>query len=300
MKKWLRLFCTALVCCALAGCVRIEMPDPEPQTAYASFYPVYVLAEGICRGVPNLSLGCIAQPQDGCIRSYTLSDRDAALLSGADLIILGGRGLESYESALSAGEIPVVSAMDSMPLVQNGEAQEDDHFTGDNPWYFLSIDGARDICSVIAGAMAQLDPDFADLYTQNLERMLDQFESLRAQTDALMQGREIPGAILMQEGLRYFAADMGVGEFVEIHREAGSDMSEAELEEALAIMRESGHDVVLIERQAPQGLVEALDEAGYTVVKIDILTDHSAAEPSDTYFSAMLSNAQAFASALEG
>ena len=64
-------------------------------------------------------------------------------------------------------------------------------------------------------------------------------------------------------------------------------------------MEASGYRLVLIERQAPQGLVQAIEEAGYTVVQIDILTDHSASEPSEAYFSAMLSNAQALAAAVK-
>jgi len=298
MKKFLCLLCLALALC-LAGCVRIEMPDPAPQTVYASFPPVYALAEGVCRGVPNMSLYCLAQPQDGCLRSYALSDWDAALLSGADLLILGGRGLESFESAITAGSIPVLTAMENMPLLQNGEAREDDHFSGENPWYFLSVEGARSICSAIAGGMAQLDPDFADVYAGNLENILARFDELQREIDLLLNGAKLPGAVLMQEGLAYFAADMGVTEYIEICREAGTDMSENELEEALAEMEKSGYGLVLIEKQAPQGLIEALEQAGFAVCQVDILTGSNMLSGADAYFAAMLENARAFASAVQ-
>lgn len=301
MKTYIRLVCLALCLCMLGACVKIDMPDPEPQTVYASFYPIYALAGGVCRGVPNLSLYCLAQPQDGCIRSYTLSDWDAALLAGADLLILGGRGLESFEGAFGSGSIPVLTAMDNMPLIGADETadDEDSHFAGPNPWYFLSVSGARNIAGVIAGGMAELDPDFAGLYAENLAQMHAQFDSLEAQYSALFAGIDLPGAILMQEGLCYFAEDAGLTRYIEIEREAGTDMSDNELSEALGAMEESGYRLVLIERQAPQGLVQAIEAAGYTVVPIDILTDHSASEPSETYFSAMLSNAQALAAAVQ-
>ena len=71
----------ALLCAAIfAGCVRIELPVPEPQTVYASFYPIYALAAGVCENVPGLTLSCLTQPQDGCLRSYELSDWDYQLL----------------------------------------------------------------------------------------------------------------------------------------------------------------------------------------------------------------------------
>ena len=290
-----------LMCAALfTGCVRIEMPDPEPQTVWASFYPIYALSAGVVSGVPNLSLGCIAQPQDGCIRSYSLSDWDAALISGADLFIIGGRGLESWESALASGSVPVLTAMENMPLIGADEAVSDEssHFVGPNPWFFLSVDGARSITAAIAGGMAELDPDFADLYAENLAAMNARFDSLEADIAGLLAGVGLPGAILMQEGLCYFAQEAGVPAYIEIERETGADMSDIEFADALEKMAESGYTLVLIERQAPQGLVRALEKEGYTVVLIDILTDHSPAEGPDGYFTAMLQNAQALAGAL--
>lgn len=301
MKKHLRLFSLLLAACLLGGCVHIDLPDPEPQTVYASFWPVYALSEGICRGVPNLSLHCLTQPQDGCLCSYSLSSWDAAMLSGADLLILGGRGLESFAGAFSGGALPVLTAMENMPLrsFSDEPADEEDHFSGENPWYFLSVEGARSICSVIAGGMAQLDPDFSALYAQNLEAMLARFDELQAQLAALRAQIEPEGVILMQEGLGYFAEEMGLAEHVFIRREAGADMSRSEFDEALQQMRQSGYRLVLIERQAPQGLVEEIEAAGYTVCLIDILTDHSAAEGAEAYFAAMLQNAQALARALQ-
>jgi len=291
-----------LLCAALfTGCVRIDMPDPEPQTVWASFYPVYALAAGVVSGVPNLTLSCIAQPQDGCIRAYSLSDWDAALVSGADLFIIGGRGLESWESTLTAGSVPVLTAMENLPLIGADEAVTDEsgHFDGPNPWIFLSVDGARSVTAAIAGGMAGLDPDFADLYAENLAAMNARFDALEADIGSALAGADLPGAILMQEGLCYFAQDTGIPAYIEIEREAGADMSDIEFADALSVMAESGYTLVLIERQAPQGLVRALEKEGYTVVLIDILTDHSPAEGPDGYFTAMLQNAQALAGALQ-
>lgn len=300
MKRNIRLLCMALALCLLTSCVHIDMPDPEPQTVYASFFPVYALAQGVCRDVPNMSLYCLTQPQDGCIRSYSLSDWDAALLGGADLIIIGGRGLESFESAVSSAGIACLTAMDNMPLTgaQEETTDESSHFAGPNPWLFLSLSGARNICAVIAAGMAELDPDFAPVYAQNLSDVQSRIDALSAQIASMTQDIQWPGAILMQEGLCYFAQEMGLDDYIEIEREAGTDMSDIEFDEALVQMRACGHSLVLIERQAPQGLVQALGAQGFTVCQIDILTDHSPSEGFDGYLSAMQANAAALVSAV--
>ena len=156
MKRFLKSVILMLLCAALfSGCVRIDVPEPEPQTVYASFYPVYALAAGICKNVPGLTLSCLTQPQDGCIRSYSLSDWDAALLSGADLLIINGRGLENWESALEGGSLPVLTAAEGLHLLGENEETTDEsgHFEGANPWAFLSVEGARGMTAAIAAGM---------------------------------------------------------------------------------------------------------------------------------------------------
>lgn len=300
-KKSLCLVCLLLAACMLGSCVHIEMPEPEPQTVYASFYPIYALAEGVCRDVPNLSLYCLTQPQDGCIRSYSLSNWDAALLDGADLLILGGRGLESFESAFSSGEMAVLTAMENMVLIGADEESTDEssHFVGPNPWLFLSVSGARNIAAVLAAGMAELDPDYAHIYARNLEWMQQELDALSAEILQQTQDINWPGAILLQEGLCYFVQEMGMDAYIEIEREAGTDLSDNEFAEALAQMEQSGFSLVLLERQAPQGLVEAIEAQGYTVCLIDILTDHVPADGFDGYLAAMRNNVAALLSAVE-
>ncbi len=66
-------------------------------------FRVYALSAPILSGAPGITLKCLVQPQDGCLRNYELSDWDAALLGSADAAILSGRGLESFESGIFGG-----------------------------------------------------------------------------------------------------------------------------------------------------------------------------------------------------
>ncbi|OQA71062.1 MAG: hypothetical protein BWY35_02354 [Firmicutes bacterium ADurb.Bin248] len=57
--------------------------------------------------------------------------------------------------------------------------------------------------------------------------------------------------------------------------------------------------VVLIEKQAPKALVDALTDAGYIVTKIDILSTGREDMGADGYFTAQLENARAIGRAFE-
>ena len=68
----------------------------------ATFPPFYALTALLTDGIDGLQLSCLVQPQDGCLRDYALSDWDLYTLASADIIIAGGRGLESFESTLQS------------------------------------------------------------------------------------------------------------------------------------------------------------------------------------------------------
>lgn len=296
-KRLLALICAGL--CLLCGCAKIPVPEPAPVTAYASFFPVYALAERALRGVPEMTLYCLAQPQDGCLRSYTLSDWDAALLDGSDLLILGGRGLESFEESIPEGDMAVLTVMNGMELLSRGEEDEDDHWTGESPWLFLSTRGAQDMAGAITAAMTQLDPDQTDIYLANGAAAAEELTALRGEMLALFEGEELPGVILMQEGLEYLAAELGFDDITSVRRETGAFMGDNELAEALEEMEASGSRLVWIERQAPQNLIAALEDAGYTVCRIDILSDHTPEGGFEAYCEAMRANAESIRGALE-
>ena len=260
----------------------------EPSlTIYASFYPIYALALNVIGDVPGVTLKCLTQPQDGCLRNYALSEWDAAVLSTADAVLMGGRGLESFESTLASGTLPMVTLMDGARLLGQDETVADEeeagHFVGANPWLWLSPEGAREMAQGIASAMAQLDPQYEALYNQNLT-------AFERKIDKLMDGAHATGRVaLMHEGLIYFAQAMGLTAVTTVQREPGTDFEVSELETALAQLSGAEVDVILIETQAPTRLVRELSQAGYTVVKIDTLTAQDQADP-DAYLSTMADN----------
>ena len=87
------------------------------------------------------------------------------LLAGADIIIAGGRGLESFESTLqslgAAGPVVALTLYNTELYNQDDEAADDEensHLDGANPHLYMATDGARYIVEGAALALAQLYP----------------------------------------------------------------------------------------------------------------------------------------------
>ena len=302
MKKTKRLAALALSLALLAGC-DLMADVPEDTRVMTTFYPLYALTLNLAKDVPALTLTNLVQPQDGCPRSYELSDWDAALIAGQDAIIIGGRGLEGFEAALTgASEGPaVLTAMSGLTLYNSGEAanEESSHLAGDNPWLFLSVAGAMEMSISIAAGMAQLDGAYAGVYQRNLSDYLARLEDLADDMAHAMERAPAQPVALLHEGLGYFARDVKLEIALEYPREPGSDPYGNDLDDLLAALADSGARIALVERQAPQNFVEALEAAGYAVVKIDTLMTHAADGDETAYERAMLDNAKAVARALK-
>ena len=104
-------------------------------------------------------------------------------------------------------------------------------------------------------------------------------------------------AALLSEALIYPAQDYGMEIACWIERESGEGLYGETLLSAIEQIRSSGAEVILIERQAPKALVDALEGAGFTVAKLDTLSTHGEQEGSEAYFEALRANAQAAAEA---
>lgn len=310
LKPWAWLALLALLCLPLSACSRQEAA-PETVSGdlsvYASFYPIYAMADLILDGVDGVNLHCLVQPQDGCLRSYQISDWDLALLASADAVIAGGRGLESFESLLYAlGEDgPAVSAvLYDMDLVNqraaNTSDDADSHWLEDNPHIYMDVDGAKEIAGRIAATMKLIDPEHEAAYDQNLQAAESKLDALKNELDSTLEHLRGGKVIVMNEALIYSGADFGLEVELCYEHESGEDLAGADLEACLKQLESCVARVILLEKQAPQALQRALTAAGYRVARMDTLSTRRADEGYEGYFQAQRANAQAIIEAFSG
>ena len=295
------LICMGLLSAMLAGCgSRTEPEAVEELSVYATFYPIYAIASMITEGVPDLQLHCLVQPQDGCLRSYVLSDWDAALLGSADAVLMGGQGLERFEGALLSLDEDQLAVSESLYNVElskydaeNTDPDGESHWLDANPHIYMSVDGAIAIAGRIAQSMAAFDPRYADLYSENLERAEEKLGTLREEIAGEVAALSGEKVAVLNEALVYAARDYGLDIALCWDRESGESMDDSALNDLLAALDECGARVALIERQAPQSLREALESAGVSVAALDALATRRAAEGYEGYFAAQRANAAA-------
>lgn len=296
--------CVALLTCLLTGCAKQKARQAEKDEifdVYAGFYPIYAAAAMICEDVPDIRLNCLVQPQDGCLRDYALSDWDLALLNSADAVLIGGRGLESFESLLyTLGENgPGVSALlYNMDLRSfDAAADEDSHWSGENPHIYMSTDGAIALAERITGSLSLLDAKNSSKYAENLEAAKQKLAAVQAEIrkeSALAEGQSV---ILMNEALLYTAEEFGLTVEKCIGRESGEAFYDSALASCIAELENCASRVILIEKQAPEAFCRTLEDAGFVLARLDVLSTRRAGEGYEGYLEALRQNAAAISAA---
>lgn len=301
MKKPICIFAVlVLSALILSGCAPMVDEDtiPESFNIYASFLPAYMLSDLIVNDdVPGMNLHLLIQPQDGCMRNYSLSDWDQYVLMHADAVILIGSGFESFETGLSSlGENgpSVIYASSSLILDTSGEGEtEESHLGGANPWLFLSADGGLRLTEAIAANMIVLDPDYEAVYMENLNRAYEKFETLTAAVKTISRNADHDKRVaLAHEGLVYTANDFELNVVLRIDRESGEYPDAAQMKDVLNALSESGAEIVLVENHAPEAFTAPLEEAGYEVLFMNTLSAGNVQDGADAYFELMMENAQ--------
>lgn len=282
---------------ALTGCSPIVEEIPAEKTSvYTTFYPVYALTDMITEGAADLELHSLVQPQDDCLRSYELSDWDMYLLAySADLLIAAGNGLEGFQDELEQiGEtsLPLAEVLYGLEMSAFTDSDdEDSHFSGENPHIYMTVDGANRILESVAGAMSLLDEENASLYEENLvswrEKLAKIDDDIQKQTEVC---RGVNAAVL-HEALFYVAQDYGMNIAAWYERESGEMLYDSSLDECLTLLKEREIEVVLLEKQAPMALSDALIDAGYRVARLDVMSTFDESDGSATYVQALIENA---------
>ncbi|MEE1200229.1 MAG: zinc ABC transporter substrate-binding protein [Christensenellales bacterium] len=298
-----------LVILTLTSCHPIVEEVTPPLNVAATCYPIFALTSAIVEDVPDIELSCLMDPQDGCIRNYSLSDWDLYLLAySADLIIQGGEGLESYSDTLQtisdSGGVALAKVLYGLELMKGQEKQEEDdgqdsHLSGNNPHLYMSWDGGMDMLRSIAVMMTKADPSYGAVYAKSIETAIQQVESLKAEALELLEGYAGAKVILMNECMGYVAADYQLQAVEWIDRESGENLYESELEDCLKKLQDSGAKVILIEKQAPAALVRHLSEAGFSVAKLDVMSTLREEDGFEGYLAAMQQNAREILSAFQ-
>jgi len=215
----------ALLLVAMLSACRPLAAAPE---VVVTIKPVHALAAGVMAGVgePALLMDGMASPH-----TYQMRPSDAAMLSGADLVIWVAPTVEStvpgtlgmLPTDVRAVELVAAPGVRLLPMRESGiripagesddphaEESHDHDREGPDPHIWLDPANAMAITEVLVAELSLIDPDHATVYAANGAAQIDRLRSLDAELRARLAPATNAPFITFHDAFQYFEAAYGL------------------------------------------------------------------------------------------
>ncbi|NLA76643.1 MAG: zinc ABC transporter substrate-binding protein [Clostridiales bacterium] len=252
MKRFLCLIlCISLM--FLASCAG-GGTDSDNTSIVASFYPVYIFTLNLTEGIEGVSVSNMSeQNTSGCLHDYQITTKDMKLISGADLFVMNGAGMEDGFMSKILEQFPALKTADSsknIPLLvgyHDDSASPADSDSHANPHIWMSIDNAVIQVNNISEALAELLPENADKIEANRAAYITKLSALKAELKPHSERLASKPIITFHEAYDYLAAEFSLNVIESIESDEGGDPTTAKLAELSNTIRENGVTALFVE-----------------------------------------------------
>ncbi len=253
----------------LAGCAAV----PAAQVA-ATTLPVYEFTARLCEG-SGITVARLVNESVSCLHDYSLGVAQLRALSGAELVVISGAGLEDFLPMENSREI--LDASEGIALLPGED--------GPDPHIWLSPVLAGKMAENICRGLCQKYPGQAETFRKNLGPLLDELAALEAYGQEKLSGLKKKGFLPFHDGFSYFAQDFGLTVLASLEEESGSEAPAALLIQLSELVEKEGLPAIFVETNgsdAAAGILSA--ETGVPIATLDM------AMAGDSYFDSMYSN----------
>ena len=251
-----------------------------------SFYPMYIDAINITKGVDGVEVINMTKPQTGCLHDYQLTTEDMKTLEKADAFIVNGAGMESFLDK-------VIKQQKNLKVIDASKS-DDINFLKDgdevNPHVWL-----------ITSQLCEADPEHADAYRKNALDYVTKLTALREEMHKELDDLPHKDIVTFHEAFPYLAKEFKLNIISVIEREPGTEPTPHELEETVAKVNALPVKVLFTEPQySPVAAQTIASETGAKMYELDpVVTGEANEEAMDAYITAMKKNMEVLKEALQ-
>ncbi len=207
-----RTFCLLLALTMLFGlsaCSREKEKTVENEADFriiTSFYPVYVTVANLVDGAEGVSVENLTDPEIGCLHSYMLEKKDLKKMTGADLFVASGMGMENFVGMSSLG-VPGLELLDCGEDIKN---VIEDELGNANPHYWMNTENVVEQCEKIKRTLCRLDPKNAAIYEANTASYTEKLRALDAELQQRAEKLKDKVIVVYHDSFDYFAKQFGL------------------------------------------------------------------------------------------
>ncbi len=228
-------------------------PQQKDKTIVAtSFYPVYIFTLNLLNGVEEVDVECMAEQSVGCLHDYTLTAKDARLLSDAMVLVINGAGMESFlqDAFESVPYLKVIDSSENIRLICNEdhhEKEHNDHHHHENSHIWLSVGNAKNQIENIKNGLIKEFPQYESRIKENYSDYIKRLDALEDERDEVLTLAKNLNAVSFHGAFEYLADDIGFNISATIESDEGYEPSAKELAKLSNKIREDKINALLVD-----------------------------------------------------
>lgn len=230
-----------------------------------SFYPMYVIALNLTEGAEGIELSNMADVNVGCLHDYTLTTEDMKKVENADIFISNGLGMENFISKIleSNSDMKVIDSSNNLENVISNGIEENAHIWTSIDNYILQVQN-------IAEELKTADAKNAEVYTQNVQKYVDELNKLNEEYKSKLAKLNGEKAICLNEAFEYMGQELGM-EMITIktdHEE--SAISAGMLKSVINKVKEDDIKIIIIDKNDSKTNAETIaNETGAKILELN-------------------------------
>ena len=272
LKRILIAMLLVLLALGAAGCGTQQQGGHDKKfRIVTSFYPMYIDAINITKGVDGVEVVNMTKPQTGCLHDYQLTTEDMKTLEKADAFIVNGAGMESFLDKVIKQHV----------------------------WLSVTYNIAQ--VEAITSQLCEAGPEHADAYRKNALDYVTKLTALREEMHKELDNLPHRDIVTFHEAFPYLAKEFKLNIISVIEREPGTEPTPHELEETVAKVNALPVKVLFTEPQySPTAAQTIASETGAKMYELDpVVTGEANEEAMDAYITAMKKNMEVLKEALQ-
>ena len=211
--------------------------------------PVYEFTSRLCESTP-LTVTRLVTESVSCLHDYSLNVRQVKAAEAAQVVVISGAGLEDFlDSILDDSDI--IDSSEDIALLHMEEEHDhghEDHHHEDDPHIWLSPENAKVMAGNICVGLSQRYPEYADTFSANLDRLLEDLDALQSYGEFSLSGLGCRNLVTFHDGFSYFAQAFDLTILEAVEEESGSEASAQELKHLIGVVRENDLPAIFTER----------------------------------------------------
>ncbi|MGX7099413.1 metal ABC transporter solute-binding protein, Zn/Mn family [Globicatella sanguinis] len=249
-------------------------------TIVTSFYPIYAITSEVVGDLHEVKM---INSGTG-IHGFEPSASDVAAIYDADIFIYHSKSLESWTKNLEANKgshpVQMIQASEGLEFRtvdgsvddghdhDHGEESDLNGNTYDLHSWLDPIEVGNE-AKLIAQSLAKIDPDNADIYTQNAEKMVKKGEALVEQYQAMFNELDNKTFLTQHTAFYYLAERFGLKQLGVTGISAEKEPSAKQLNEVMAFVKEHNIKTIFVEPNMSDKIAQII--AASTGVEIAVL-----------------------------